>query len=64
MNPSAQIPGSRQIFKGLFTFFSCFDDIFLYIYHERHYDIAVTFFFITIQRYEKLKWGFIPIEQF
>lgn len=59
MNPSTQIPGGKKFFKGIFDFFSCFDDIFLYIYHKRRYEIASGFFLTTTHLSEKQKWSFI-----
>ena len=44
------IPGSRKILQPLFVFFVNIDDLWLYNYHERKYDIVVASVFDSVQK--------------
>jgi hypothetical protein len=42
------IPGSRRIFKPLLLYFTNFDDLMLYDYHEKLNDIVLQEYFKMI----------------
>jgi len=50
MNAFNTVPGSRKVLQPIFTFFVNFDDLWLYNYHEREYDIVVASVFDSVQK--------------
>jgi hypothetical protein len=57
------LPGSRTIIKPVFSFFVNFDDVWLYIYHQREYNKITNTFFAMNQALETEKWKILPFKK-
>ena len=58
-----KIPASRQLFSFIFYYFTVFDDLLLYSYHENSKSKALSSLLSTINSMQKDKWKFLNFEQ-
>jgi hypothetical protein len=47
-----KVPGSRRVFRQLFSFFLNVDHLWLYIFHEREYGYYVDTLLTSVQNLE------------
>jgi hypothetical protein len=51
-----KLPASNTMIQQLISPLSNFDDLWFYYYHERHYDILLSYFFSSLETYQMSRW--------
>jgi hypothetical protein len=53
------IPAARKTFTPAFMYFTIFDDLYLYQFHDRIYGSTLNDMFVSISIIESKKWSLI-----